>query len=65
MEDHCFMGRSSSFHKYLDPAASHAMEFVDVALQMQRRGTHHVYQPMAQFLFDVSVDKLVSPTCLT
>ena len=60
MEDHAFMGRTATFASFIDPRATHTLEFLDMALAMRNRSTHHVFVPTAQFLFDVD-ERRVTP----
>ena len=60
MEDHAFMGRAATFASFIDPRATHTLEFLDMALEMRNRSTRHVFVPTAQFLFDVD-ERRVTP----
>lgn len=53
LEDHAFMGRTSTYRSLLDPEASFTLEYMDVALNMRARNVTAVYVPESRFLFDV------------
>ena len=58
MEDHAYLGRTDSYHLYMDPRASFTMEYIDNVLSMRARQTYPWYVPTASFVFDVNVNKL-------
>lgn len=54
MEDHAYMGRTNTFHLYLDTNASQTMEYIDNILAMRMNNTYPWYVPTAHFMFDVN-----------
>ena len=58
MEDHMYMARTGTYHKYLDPMASFTMEYIDSILAMRLNHTYPWYVPTARVIFDVDVRKI-------
>jgi hypothetical protein len=58
MEDHAYMGRTETYHLYLDSEASFTMEYIDNILAMRANDTWPWYVPTARFVFDVDVHKV-------
>ena len=58
MEDHAYLGRTNTYHLYMDEHASFTMEYIDNVLAMRSNGTHPRYVPTSRVLFDVDVYKL-------
>lgn len=58
MEDHAYMGRSDTFHLYLDKYASLTLEYLDSILSMRLNNTYPWYVPTSRFIFDVDINKL-------
>lgn len=58
MEDHAYMGRTATYHLYLDERASFTMEYLDSILAMRANGSYAWAVPTARVIFDVDTHKL-------
>ena len=58
MEDHAYMGRTETYHLYLDSAASFTMEYIDNILAMRANDSYPWYVPTARVIFDVDINKV-------
>lgn len=58
LEDHAYMARAESYHRYVDPMASFTLEYIDNVLAMRANGTYPWFVPTARFVFDVSARKV-------
>lgn len=58
MEDHAYMGRTDTYHLYLDSAASFTMEYIDSILAMRANDSFPWYVPTARVVFDVDIHKV-------
>lgn len=58
MEDHAYMGRTETYHLYLDARASFTLEYIDNVLAMRSNDTFPWYVPTARFVFDVDTNKV-------
>ena len=57
MEDHAYLGKTSTYH-YMRRKASHTMEYIDNILQMRSNGTAAWFVPTSRFVFDVGQSNL-------
>ena len=58
MEDHAYLGKSSSFHLYIDEEASHTMEYIDNVLKLRSKNTSAWFVPTSRFVFNVDKSNL-------
>jgi hypothetical protein len=58
LEDHAFIARTDTYHKFLDPAGSFTMEYMDMILNMRSHNTSAWYVPTARCYFEVDTNKL-------